>query len=329
MLNKFKFFFCIVLVSFMWAACSEEGDPGPQGDPGEQGPAGENAIHKVGYFEGTVSGTRQDGTAFTESFKYEYGNDSLLAFYEEGGAKSIDLIRFGTSTSKSRITMYLKSEEGGVLVPQSNTYSLYFNFYKELDNDNLFAIAAQASFEETQAFVREISSKENKTYNFSANSNRKPYYYETTYYGNGVPESAYMFNVYLNNKYHEIYYSEGSGSLLGLRESDQYIKDGDFFDLYHKLKFLDHPELGMPVFYGAQSGEWLYEEIPDVPADALTITNYTHDETSGVMTFDFELKISGHITNNRTNSTEHDLTITGSFNSGAKVYKNTVSRIGG
>ena len=85
-----------------------------------------------------------------------------------------------------------------------------------------------------------------------------------------------------------------------------------------------------PTFFDKATNEPLHAVIPDVPADQFTVTNYVHDASTGYMTFDFVLKISQY--RPRTgygygyNSSGNDLTITGSFSSGKKVYSNVVSR---
>src|SRR5687767_4020443 len=99
--NEFKFyisvfFVCVVLL----AACSgEDGDPGPQGEQGlqgDQGPKGaisNSGYQKSGYLQGTVMGTRKDGTAFNEPFKYEYTADSVQGFSLINGVKNINVTR--------------------------------------------------------------------------------------------------------------------------------------------------------------------------------------------------------------------------------------------
>src|SRR5688572_18542929 len=84
-MKKTKLLGYLLALSVAFASCAgEDGDPGPQGEtgdkgatgatgaPGEQGAAGEG-FEKVGYFQGTVSGKRKDGTPFSEPFKFEYG----------------------------------------------------------------------------------------------------------------------------------------------------------------------------------------------------------------------------------------------------------------
>lgn len=341
MLNKFKHFFYLLLACAIISSCTgDDGDPGPQGeqglegekgdagDTGAQGAAGNGSVTKLGFFEGTVSGKRKDGTAFSEAFKYEYSYDSMQAYYEVNGVKYLNATRyFSTMGGGLYLDMRLKEQEG-VLIPQAISYSSYFKFVKEIDADNLFSLTARPFFESTEAFVRPINYELNSTtYHFSTSGPKgSPYYYSTTY--NSV--SAYNFYGYISNMNYNIYYSQATGDLIGVYNSSTAatITSGEVYDLYNKLKFKDNVTLGFPVFYDAVSGAGLHEEMPAVPADQLTITNYVRDATSGIITYDFEIKISGYISNvyYRINTTGNDLTIKGKFNSGGKVYKNTVNR---
>jgi len=199
---------------------------------------------------------------------------------------------------------------------------------KQVDADNLFSVTARPYLEPTEAFVRTINFQLNSTtYQFSTSGSQgSPYYYATTY--NSV--SANYFFAYLNGANYNIYYSQATGALLGVVNNNTGVtfSSGAVYDLYNKLKFKQNATVGFPVFYDAVSGAGLFEEIPAVPADELTITNYVRNATTGIITFDFEIKVSGYISNvnYRTNTTGNDLTIKGKFNSGGKVYKNTVGR---
>ena len=334
MLLKVKTLFYVLLAAGLIAACSgEDGDPGPQGEQGEQGEKGEagaDALQKNGFFEGTVSGNRQDSTAFNYPFKFEYAYDSIQAFANEGDVKTLSLTRYSDRSGDAFLTLNLQSPSEGVLLPAFNSYSGYFRFFKELDSDNLFAINARPYFEATTAYVRELSLALNKTHKFSTNgSDGKIWYYQSNYYGTGSAQPAYVFSTYNNEGSYSIYYSYDTGALLGLYNYSlgEYIASGALFDQYNTLTFKFNATVGELVFHNASTNAGLYELVPDVPADQLNITNYTRNATTGVVTFDFELIISGTISNYyRTNTTGHNLTIKGKFNSGGRVYKSTVGR---
>ncbi len=68
----------IVASTLLFAASCKKGDTGPAGTPGTNGSNGVVATSTDGYIKGTVSGVRQDGTAFSESYDFEnyYGSPS-------------------------------------------------------------------------------------------------------------------------------------------------------------------------------------------------------------------------------------------------------------
>lgn len=340
MFKNFKFPLSMLMASALFFSCADEA-VGPQGEPGlegaqgpqgAEGPAGEpgsDAMVKNGYFEGQVKGTRKDGVAFSEAFKYEYAWDTATAFTEKGGQKFLEVSR-NIPGSDNYLHFESKLDSENNLVITGDTYDFSFSFEKVLDANSLFSIRAVPYFQDTEAFVIEISDEENEKYKFQKET-KSLSYWRSTYYGPGASgEDAFSFYSWESGRSYRIEYSAVSGMLLGIYdyETDQYIEQGELFDLYNQIKFSNSPELGINVFYDVATGDPLYQEIPAVPADQVTITNYVHDAASGIITFDFEVNMSGIIVGNynRRNTTGNDLTITGSFNSGGKVYKNTVYR---
>ena len=59
-----------VVLVVLFTSCSKKGDKGPIGPQGAQGATGEVDLITDGYINGTVSGFRTDGTAFTETFTF-------------------------------------------------------------------------------------------------------------------------------------------------------------------------------------------------------------------------------------------------------------------
>lgn len=59
----------IVASALLFTACKKE--EGPKGDTGDAGANGTVATHSDGFIKGTISGTRQNGSAFSESFEYK------------------------------------------------------------------------------------------------------------------------------------------------------------------------------------------------------------------------------------------------------------------
>jgi hypothetical protein len=228
--------------------------------------------------------------------------------------------------------MELTLESEGVLVPRSTTETIDFEFFKELNSDNLFRVIAQPYFESTEAFVRELSAEKNDIYRFAMTGSNEQIHYNNVFYNNGIDpgEDAYELMHHDGSDLYYVYYSQNTGELLGLyKNSDgNYYESGTLFDFFDQLEFKDNATLGIPVFYDVATGGELYEDFPEVPADQLIITNYTRNSTTGVLTFDYELKISGYnSTSIRVNTTNHDLTIKGKFNSGGKVHTNITGRV--
>jgi hypothetical protein len=326
------------MVGAVLAACTgEDGEPGPQGDPGEKGEKGDQgaqgetgigAAYKLGFLEGTVVGSRKDGTAFNEAFKYEYTFENVQMFRQEGDRKFFTASRSQDPTSYSpNLYMDMEQVSEGVFKPTSQSYEMDFQFSKDIGNGSLFLINASPYFASTPAYVTELSAEQNATYAFSTTQNGI-YYYQTTY--NSV--AAYSFSSYDNGSDLQIYYSQSTGALMGIYDYDtgNTLTSGTVFNLYNKLKFKMNATVGKRVFYDATTDASLHVSFPEVPADTFTVTNYAKDATTGVITFDFEIKISGQgSTYSRQNSTGHDLTIKGKFNSGGKVYQNIVNRVRG
>lgn len=276
---------------------------------------------KLGFLKGTVSGNRRDGTAFSESFNYEYSRDTVTMsvnnklLIERGGIPS-----FNTAMGMTLI------DQDGILKPLSDPFSVFFSFRKKLDAATLFTLTAQPYFSSTTAFTRILSSKENEIYDFNTNWPMESAYYNNSYWNGTKAGSSYVLYMYIGNDSYDVHYSQTTGSLLGVYtfKDNKFIESGSMFDLYNKLTLKLNPSLGTVVFHDATTGASLAEQIPDVPADQFFITNYTKDAATGVVTFDFEIKVSGHKSSAyRQNSTGHDLTITGKFNSGKRVYNTT------
>jgi len=339
-MKKLKLFAPLLALSIALASCTgDDGEPGLQGETGAAGATGATGaagagFEKVGYFQGTVSGNRTDGTAFSEAFKYEYGS-SIQGFTDINGIKSISLYRGDNHSS------YLQASglelSGNALVSSPTNSSIYFEFLKELNSTDLFQLEARPYFSATESYIKELSDEQNKTYLFSTTTNNGTstlYYYQAGYYDNNsnyIP--VYLFYSYQGNDSYEIDYNQTTGALSRIRNqsTNTIITSGALFDLYNKLVFKNNPTVSKFTFFDKATGNSLHTALPAVPADQFTTTNYAFDATTGVLSFDFTLKISQYRSKADTynvgrNTTGHDLTITGSFNSGSKVYKNVVGR---
>ena len=217
-MKKTKLFGYLLALSVAVASCAgEDGDPGPQGETGETGATGAagaqgavgDGFEKVGYFQGTVSGKRTDGTPFSEPFKYEYGS-RLLSF----GIIILYLARTNKSSfseSDSYLEVNSLQLSGNTLVADPNATGVYFNFSKELNATDLFVVNARPYFRDMESHVMQISPSQNETYGFETNSNGTLNYYGPVNYG-GTP--AYVVYTHTGNMSFTSYYRETGGTLL-------------------------------------------------------------------------------------------------------------------
>ena len=151
-MKKTKLLGYLLALSIAVASCSgDDGDPGPQGEKGatgEQGAVGEQGVagegfEKVGYFQGTVSGKRTDGTPFSEPFKFEYGS-SLVGFENN----YINLTRSDKAAfSNNYFQVDHLQLSGNTLVADPNFTSFFFKFSKELNATDLFVVNARPYFQ--------------------------------------------------------------------------------------------------------------------------------------------------------------------------------------
>jgi hypothetical protein len=135
----------LLLSALIFTGCKKkEGAQGPQGPAGPQGPTGQGlAGTNSGFITGTVTGTRTNGTPFTEPFSYTYyfGNSSgtldTLTWgsgYRFSMARSVNDI-FSYNYSSIDVMTALKSSSTGTL-------SFDFGFEKSLGNNQLFRFSA-------------------------------------------------------------------------------------------------------------------------------------------------------------------------------------------
>lgn len=324
MLSRYRILTCAFIVSVAFVACTgEDGEPGPQG---EEGTPGTDAAYKAGFFEGSVSGTRKDGIPFSEFFWYEYIDDNTQIFHEKDGQKFLSIERSLTPVANDPyFYMDLKEVQGG-LAPAALADAVTFSFEKEIDNNSLFVINATPYFGSTTGYAVELSAEQNEIYKFEGNATS--IFYETTV---AQGQGTRRFIAHPNeNEAYDVYYKTNGGELAFIFNRlvpGPRIDSGPLFDLYNKLQLGFNETYHKDLFYDAVTNEPLYTAVPTIVGDQLTIANYKRDETTGVVSFNFELKISGDLSvPQRKNSTGHDLTITGKFYSGEKVYKNIIAR---
>ncbi|HYC86783.1 MAG TPA: hypothetical protein VEB86_16235, partial [Chryseosolibacter sp.] len=217
------------------------------------------------------------------------------------------------------------------LTPVDPGWSSYFSYYKELSNTQLFFLKVVPYFKATQAYLRELSLEQNLTYKFTQNWSNygQLSYWPTTLWSEAESVDVYQFSVYTSGQSYNVYYRQDDGTLHAIKEveSNTYIYSGADFDKYDAIKFVYEAELDAHVFVDADSESPRYESVPAVPADTFVVSNYSHDPVTGILTFDFTISVSGTLSHgNRINSSKHDVTIEGTFNSGGKLYESVVGR---
>jgi hypothetical protein len=347
MLKNLQLYSYVLMAALTLAACSgSDGDPGPKGDPGDKGlqgdtgAAGEDAASKTGYFEGTITGARKDGTPFEETFKYEYvfgneifsGNDILLQRFETASGAIADAITEGSYHDKGYLKFYA-SKDGENIAPSD----LQLFFTKGISATQLFQMTARPyPVDASYNRVIELSPEQNAIYNFGHGKSGQLSYYTVDLNSDGV-DDANEFSVE-STTYNTYTYDMETGNLVAVSVDGEVMQDGALFEKYNDIKFVYDPDLKRYVFVATADGTALYENVGDVPADEFSITNYTN--VDGVISFDFAMTISkyrGYVGTkvggfigysiDGLNSTGHDMTITGKFNSGDAVYTEIVGRI--
>jgi hypothetical protein len=139
----------------------ESGDKGAVGDTGTAGPDGQGYLVKRGSYEGTVTGSRQDGTPFTETFNFEYSDESFDAFNDEDeGIYSLDIDRYNNSSWQDwnpylgiDITIENMGEEGQDIY----VTDFDFDFEKVLDATTTFRFELNYNDEDEDVPVVTIS----------------------------------------------------------------------------------------------------------------------------------------------------------------------------
>jgi hypothetical protein len=352
MMKKVRLLLYALTASVALAACSgEDGEPGPKGDTGakgdtgEKGDAGEDAASRNGYFEGTIKGTRRDGTAFEETFKYEYmfgseifdGNDRVtLQRFETASGAIADAVATAAGNEAPLDKGYFKffAIKDGASI---DIEDLKVFFKKGVSASQLFQLKAQPHLaDETYNRLIELTPEQNGVYNFDYLSSGRLSYYETDLDWDGKND-AFLFQDRDNVSY-TYAYSLTTGELVSVIFNGEAVNNNTLIEKYNDIKFVYNDELGQNVFVKTSDGSALYEYVEFVAGDEFTMTNYSN--ANGVISFDFTLKISkyrgylgtkgpwGTVMDSE-NTTRHDMTITGKFSSGDKVYNETVSRARG
>jgi hypothetical protein len=336
-------FYALISASLLFACQGEDGEPGPQGEPGlqgekgDKGDAGENGqdgedgvgFEKKGFFQGTVSGTRRDGTAFNETFSFEYGPVfEGISESSRGGLPIFEVYRtadfndeFNYFYSEFRVTNKNLANESLIVAQNEYNENMTLNLAKEISPTTLFVLRARPKFI-SDTYLLAVNSSLNQTYKFIFNENGRQFNEE---YNEETDENLYKFKT---SDGKTVYYSSFSNYDATLDYSYGNVvrvinANGTTASNvpYNQLRFTRRNGSSDFVFRNT-SGVDLSEEI-EVPADTYEITNYLRNAQTGVVTFNVTYTIG---TIGRYNTTTNPLTITAQFNSGGPVYGDIVSR---
>jgi hypothetical protein len=156
----------IILAGSLFTSCKK----GDKGDPGPTGPAGTNGLvptHTDGYIKGTISGTRQDGVAFNETFNFTNYYSGLSGTLDSNSTVSYDFrIRRSNDVfdeNMADITVNTTSKTA-----TSGTFTLNdFSFKKTLSTNNQFVFTTSSSQSATITGLSYTASSGLFTGNFS------------------------------------------------------------------------------------------------------------------------------------------------------------------
>lgn len=132
----------LFLMALMFIGC-KKAETGPAGAQGPQGATGQGLTGtNSGFVTGTVTGTRRDGTPFSETFNYTYyfGNDSGSLDSSAANNYNFSLSRGVNdifSSNYANISMMTTSKTA----PTGTISSLNFGFEKSLGSNKMFVFS--------------------------------------------------------------------------------------------------------------------------------------------------------------------------------------------
>lgn len=135
----------IVATVFLFASC-KKGDTGPNGSSGTNGIDGVVPTSTDGFIKGNISGTRQDGTAFSEAFDYQNYWETASGTLDSNSMASYDFkISRGTgnilNTNKASISVNTVSKTAS----SGNITLNNFSFTKSLGTNKEFEFRVTGS----------------------------------------------------------------------------------------------------------------------------------------------------------------------------------------
>ncbi|MCZ8215270.1 MAG: hypothetical protein O9262_03480, partial [Cyclobacteriaceae bacterium] len=299
---KHLIFYVLISAGLIFACQGEMGDPGPKGDQGLQGEKGDKGdagedgedgegFEKKGFFQGTASGTRRDGTPFNEAFNFEYGptyegiNQSI-----NGSPPTFEVYRNNNPIDEGSYfyTVFNVINKGtaneNLAWGQPGDYSYYgmLSLAKEISPTTLFVLSARPRFEEITYTSPVDLALNNEVYKFVLNQNGQLWesvHDQTTntfqYVFKTIDGKIVFYEVTYENydDQHDYQY----GNLIKVLNTDGTNASPA---PYNQLR-ISLSNIGQIIFRNL-SGVDLSEEII-VPADTYQITNYARNAQTGVV----------------------------------------------
>lgn len=309
-MKKFALSLAILSVAFFTACDDDTEEPKPSSISGE------------------IVGTLASGTPFTESFRLTESSGAIEIFEEGDNGKYIQITR---QQGASYLSMGLVLQDLG-LPTETLSFSddrdytdREFDFFYQKEGNASTVIEISCKGIEFAIFFRSISIEANKTYQLVVDAEGDPVllgktseYYKPPLGGEGYTKKTYKFkntsgaviyfsSTFYNEAYFEkIEYADGTVSTTDPLYKDLYYVEQGITDQFWRR---------------ASGGDVnLYEQYTKHYGSA-KILAHSYDLATGRLTFDFEIAVGA---TDPYNSTGHDLTIKGTFDSGNdKIFQGT------
>jgi hypothetical protein len=295
------------------------GSQGPQGPQGAQGPAGESfeKAFENGHVKGTINGKRRDGTNFEEAFEFKLALNTE-GFIRSGNAHELKMARYQKRTDENavQLTLIVEDKDKNNQALKLKDFGLHFT--KVLADRSQFIFATETEFQPHWVFLP-MSVNNNKTYQLCdyglnpevyVESQEKLYNIFTTKDG-----SRLFFEAIKNENY-----SEPVEYVFSYMINKEGVKSNTS-NTYGKLIYTYADGLPQQIFI-TDDNTMLADPFYEAPADEYQISNYTYNKATGMVSFEFKIKVGAFSANKSYNPAE----INGSVS--ANVFDGQVMREG-